>query len=276
MTSPRSVPRSGDVQGARQLADACGRAAEDAGGRLRSAYLMGLAHLLTGRPMAAGHTADLAPAQAAGATAPGTVMCRLARVLALTGQGFLDRAREEAESLRAECAALGEWGPAPTPTTSWRSSHCSRTVPRTRSRTPGRCWRASAISVTASAWHSAWTCWRRHSPPRAPPSPRRRPTRSARPCGVRSATPNAEHRSWALCASTTRAPSARRSATSGTRPCCCRARAADRTRYWPNFWGPPPRSGRPSPLTPTRRERKGGRQVVHPLPRYHSRLGSPA
>ncbi|WND33083.1 regulator [Streptomyces sp. BB1-1-1] len=99
----------GDVQSARHLADACGRAAEDADGRLRSAYLMGLAHLLTGRPMAAGHAADLALAQAAGVTAPGTVMCRLVRVFALTGQGFLDRAREEAESLRAECAALGEW-----------------------------------------------------------------------------------------------------------------------------------------------------------------------
>ncbi|MFI7349281.1 ATP-binding protein [Streptomyces sp. NPDC049936] len=102
----------GDIRAAVDLAEACGREAEqveDADGRLRAAYLVGLIHLLTGRPMAAGHTADLTLGRSAGVTTPGAMMCRLVRVFALTGQGFLDRAREEAESLRAHCVALGEW-----------------------------------------------------------------------------------------------------------------------------------------------------------------------
>lgn len=102
----------GDIRSASDLAEACRREAEqegDADGRLRAAYLAGLIHLLTGRPMAAGHTADAGLARAAGAVTPGAMMCRLVRVFALTGQGFLDRAREEAESLRADCVAIGEW-----------------------------------------------------------------------------------------------------------------------------------------------------------------------
>ncbi|MFE5598358.1 ATP-binding protein [Streptomyces coelicoflavus] len=102
----------GDTRAGGLLAEAGRREAEEAAdteGLLRSAYLAGLTHLLTGRPMAAGHTTDQALAQAPNALTQGTVMCRLVRVFALTGQGFLERARQEAESLRAECVALGEW-----------------------------------------------------------------------------------------------------------------------------------------------------------------------
>ncbi|MCZ4608998.1 hypothetical protein O3S80_35605, partial [Streptomyces sp. Lzd4kr] len=39
---------------------------------------------------------------------PGRLLCRTARVFALTGQGHLDRARADAEELRAECIRRGE------------------------------------------------------------------------------------------------------------------------------------------------------------------------
>ncbi|MFE5214757.1 MULTISPECIES: ATP-binding protein [unclassified Streptomyces] len=104
----------GDGAAARELAERCSWEADrcaDADGSLRAAYLLALIHLLDGRPMAAGHAVDLALGRATGSTdvTAATVLCRLARVFALTGQGFLGRARAGALELRADCAERGEW-----------------------------------------------------------------------------------------------------------------------------------------------------------------------
>jgi predicted ATPase len=98
----------------RALADLCRREAETRGdldGLLRSAYLMGLIHLLGGRPMAARHVVDLGLQQGGNAPreTPAHVLCRLVRIFALTAQGMLEQARQEAEELRRRSAARGEW-----------------------------------------------------------------------------------------------------------------------------------------------------------------------
>lgn len=84
---------------------------EDVGGTLRAAYLLGLTHLLLGRPMAARHEVETALRGAGGTafTSAGHIMCGLVRVFALTAEGLLDEARREAEELRRGCAARGEW-----------------------------------------------------------------------------------------------------------------------------------------------------------------------
>ncbi|MFE5893887.1 ATP-binding protein [Streptomyces sp. NPDC056462] len=105
---------SGDSGAARVLADSAVQEAaciNDADGVLRSAYLLSLIHLLAGQPQAAQDAVDVALMQSPRTphTAPGTVLCRIARVFALTGQGLLDRARAEAEDLLTECTAREEW-----------------------------------------------------------------------------------------------------------------------------------------------------------------------
>ncbi|MFJ7965192.1 ATP-binding protein [Streptomyces sp. NPDC096324] len=104
----------GEHEQAGQLAVFCrDRAAlqEDVGGTLHAAYLLGLTHLLQGRPMAARHETEGALRGAGGTafTSAGHVLCHLVRVFALTAEGLLDEARRAAEELRHGCVARGEW-----------------------------------------------------------------------------------------------------------------------------------------------------------------------
>ncbi|MET8856558.1 NB-ARC domain-containing protein [Streptomyces sp. NPDC004579] len=104
----------GEHEQAGQLAVFCrDRAAlqEDVGGTLHAAYLLGLTHLLQGRPMAARHETEGALRGAGGTafTSSGHVLCHLVRVFALTAEGLLDEARRAAEELRHGCVARGEW-----------------------------------------------------------------------------------------------------------------------------------------------------------------------
>ncbi|MFF2364441.1 ATP-binding protein [Streptomyces sp. NPDC058122] len=104
----------GEHEQAGQLAVFCrDRAAlqEDVGGTLHAAYLLGLTHLLQGRPMAARHETEgtLRGAGGTAFTSAGHVLCHLVRVFALTAEGLLDEARRAAEKLRHGCVARGEW-----------------------------------------------------------------------------------------------------------------------------------------------------------------------
>ncbi|WP_406257069.1 ATP-binding protein [Streptomyces chartreusis] len=103
----------GDSAGAHTLAELAARQVErgeDIDGMLRSAYLTSLIHLLAGLPRAAQGAVDAALARSPRTpkSEAGRLLCRTARVFALTGQGHLDRARADAEELRAECIGRGE------------------------------------------------------------------------------------------------------------------------------------------------------------------------
>lgn len=107
------VLRGEDATG-RALADLCRREAEaggDVDGILRSAYLLALIHLLGGRPTAARHVVDLGlqRGESVARETAAHVLCRLARVFALTAQGLLEQAGQEAEELRRRGAERGEW-----------------------------------------------------------------------------------------------------------------------------------------------------------------------
>ncbi|MFD3777664.1 ATP-binding protein [Streptomyces sp. NPDC058612] len=84
--------------------------ADDLRPALDAAYLLGLSHLLAGRPLAARIVADnVLEAFPASPFASGPrVRCHLVRVFALTGMGLFDDARAEAELLRSGCAERGE------------------------------------------------------------------------------------------------------------------------------------------------------------------------
>ncbi|MEV7511845.1 regulator [Streptomyces sp. NPDC091201] len=73
-----------------------------------AAYLQGLVLLLRGKPLTALHEADRVLSDAVAGSAAGA-RCRLLRVFGLTGSGFLEQARAEAEALRAESVAAGEY-----------------------------------------------------------------------------------------------------------------------------------------------------------------------
>ncbi|WP_328302793.1 NB-ARC domain-containing protein [Streptomyces sp. NBC_00435] len=82
----------------------------DAGPVLDAAYLLGLSHLLAGRPLAARIVSENALEAFPGEpfdSGP-RIRCHLVRVFALTGMGLLTDARQEAELLRAGCAERGE------------------------------------------------------------------------------------------------------------------------------------------------------------------------
>ncbi|WP_327169415.1 ATP-binding protein [Streptomyces subrutilus] len=78
---------------------------------LDAAYLLGLSHLLAGRPLAARIVADNAlEARPAPPFASGPrLRCHLVRVFAQTGMGLFDEARAEATALREGCAERGEY-----------------------------------------------------------------------------------------------------------------------------------------------------------------------
>ncbi|MGW0971318.1 ATP-binding protein [Streptomyces sp. NPDC002516] len=104
----------GEHEQAGQLAVFCRDRADvqdDVAGALDAAYLLGLTHLLLGRPMAARQEVERALRGAGGTafTSPGHILCHLVRVFALTAEGLLAEARREAEELRAGCVARGEW-----------------------------------------------------------------------------------------------------------------------------------------------------------------------
>ncbi|MFD5818635.1 ATP-binding protein [Streptomyces sp. NPDC127038] len=104
----------GEHEQAAQLAAFCRDRADvqdDVDGTLHAAYLLGLTHLLLGRPMAARQEVERALRDAGGTafTSAGHLLCRLVRVFALTGAGLLDEARREAEELRRGCVERGEW-----------------------------------------------------------------------------------------------------------------------------------------------------------------------
>ncbi|MEW2162773.1 regulator [Streptomyces sp. NPDC007084] len=104
----------GEHEPARQLAEYCRRRADlqdDLEGTLRATYLLGLAHLLQGRPMTARHRVDEALRGAGGTafTSAAHLQCHLVRVFALTAEGLLAEARWEARDLRNGCVERGEW-----------------------------------------------------------------------------------------------------------------------------------------------------------------------
>ncbi|MFD7551904.1 ATP-binding protein [Streptomyces sp. NPDC059578] len=104
----------GEHDKARMLGESCAREADrddDLEGRRSAAYLLGITHLLSGRPTAAEEVADRALATAPdGPFASASVLrCHLVRIFALTGGGELDRAAQEAERLRRGCVARGEY-----------------------------------------------------------------------------------------------------------------------------------------------------------------------
>ncbi|MET9700258.1 AAA family ATPase [Streptomyces sp. NPDC006529] len=77
---------------------------------LDAAYLLGLSHLMAGRPLAARVVAENALGAAPGTPfdSPARLRCHLVHVFALTGMGLFTDARAEAEVLRAGCAAREE------------------------------------------------------------------------------------------------------------------------------------------------------------------------
>ncbi|WP_413755443.1 ATP-binding protein [Streptomyces sp. MMBL 11-3] len=104
----------GEQEAAQRLALACERQAAAQGeseGTLLAAYLLGLVHLLEGRPMAARFVVDGALESVGGRPfdSAGRVQCRLVRIFALTGEGLRDAARREATELRRDCVERGEW-----------------------------------------------------------------------------------------------------------------------------------------------------------------------
>ncbi|MEU8777519.1 AAA family ATPase, partial [Streptomyces sp. NPDC048606] len=78
---------------------------------LDAAYLLGLSHLVAGRPLAArsmaDHVLETHPAEPFD-SAP-RMRCHLLRVFALTGMGLFGDARAEAEELRAGCVSRQEY-----------------------------------------------------------------------------------------------------------------------------------------------------------------------
>ncbi|MEV7415648.1 AAA family ATPase [Streptomyces sp. NPDC089919] len=77
---------------------------------LDAAYLLGLCHLVAGRPLAARIVTENAlEALPGGAfTSAARLRCHLARVFALTATGLRAEARSEAEALRSGCIEIGE------------------------------------------------------------------------------------------------------------------------------------------------------------------------
>ncbi|GAO07718.1 NB-ARC domain-containing protein [Streptomyces lydicamycinicus] len=106
------------LQGDLALADALGlecaraaRAFDDAEAVLAAGYLIGLTHLIAGRPMSAHTVAEqvLGPPPYDPFDSPGRLRCQLVQIFALTGLGELSRARAEATALRRGCVERGEY-----------------------------------------------------------------------------------------------------------------------------------------------------------------------
>ncbi|MGW1376793.1 ATP-binding protein [Streptomyces sp. NPDC002446] len=105
------------LQGDLPLADALGlecaqaaRAGDDAEEVLQAGHLIGLTHLMAGRPMSAHTVVEqvLGPPPDGPFDSPGRLRCHLVRIFALTCLGKLDEARAEATALRRGCVQRGE------------------------------------------------------------------------------------------------------------------------------------------------------------------------
>ncbi|MFG2141437.1 ATP-binding protein [Streptomyces sp. NPDC048650] len=104
----------GDLDTADELGRQCSRAARedgDAEGMLAAGYLVGLTHLMAGRPLAAHTVADhvLGPMPDMPFDSPARLRCHIIRIFALTGLGKFAEARAEATELRRGCVAHGEY-----------------------------------------------------------------------------------------------------------------------------------------------------------------------
>ncbi|MFI6638671.1 ATP-binding protein [Streptomyces sp. NPDC050504] len=104
----------GEHERAGELARRCeleASRARDTEGRLSAAYLLGITHLLSGRPLAAAAAADSALARSGGSPFESAALlrCLLLRVFALTALGLTDEAVELAGELRERCFARGEY-----------------------------------------------------------------------------------------------------------------------------------------------------------------------
>ncbi|WP_407285600.1 ATP-binding protein [Streptomyces sp. BP-8] len=105
------------LQGDLSLADALGaecadaaRAGDDEEEVLEAGYLIGLTHLMAGRPMSAYTVVEqvLGAPPTSPFDAPGRLRCHLVRIFALTNLGRLDEARAAATALRRGCVERGE------------------------------------------------------------------------------------------------------------------------------------------------------------------------
>ncbi|MFJ9413422.1 ATP-binding protein [Streptomyces sp. NPDC101227] len=104
----------GDLETADELGRQCSRAARedaDAEAMRAAGYLVGLTHLMAGRPLAAYTVADhvLGPMPDDPFDSAARLRCHIIRIFALTGLGRLAEARAEATELRRGCAAHGEY-----------------------------------------------------------------------------------------------------------------------------------------------------------------------
>lgn len=105
----------GEHERAGELARRCELEAtrgRDTEGRLSAAYLLGITHLLSGRPLAAAAAADGVLAGFGGGSpfaSAALLRCLLLRVFALTALGLCDEAVQVAGELRARCFARGEY-----------------------------------------------------------------------------------------------------------------------------------------------------------------------
>ncbi|WP_030411133.1 ATP-binding protein [Streptomyces sp. NRRL S-1448] len=109
-----AVLLQGDLPQADALGLQCARAAQtsgDAEAVLEAGYLIGLTHLMAGRPMSAHAVTDqvLGPPPDAPFDSPGRLRCHLVRIFALTGIGRLAEARTAATALRRGCVERGEY-----------------------------------------------------------------------------------------------------------------------------------------------------------------------
>ncbi|KUL38667.1 regulator [Streptomyces sp. NRRL F-4489] len=104
----------GELHTAEALGRQCARAAREAGDRdavLAAGYLIGLTHLMAGRPLTAHTVAGqvLGPPPDDPFDSAARLRCHLIRLFALTALGRLDEARETATALRLGCVRRGEY-----------------------------------------------------------------------------------------------------------------------------------------------------------------------
>ncbi|MEW1658614.1 MULTISPECIES: NB-ARC domain-containing protein [unclassified Streptomyces] len=109
-----AVLLQGELQTAEALGRQCARAAREAADQdamLGAGYLIGLTHLMAGRPLTAHTAADqvLGPPPDDPFGSPGQLRCHLVRLFALTALGRFDQARQVATTLRHGCVQRGEY-----------------------------------------------------------------------------------------------------------------------------------------------------------------------
>ncbi|MFF2807443.1 ATP-binding protein [Streptomyces sp. NPDC058000] len=109
-----AVLLQGELHTAETLGRECARAAREAGDRdatLAAGYLIGLTHLMAGRPLTAHTVAGqvLGPQPDDPFDSAGRLRCHLVRLFALTSLGRFHEARDVATALRHGCVERGEY-----------------------------------------------------------------------------------------------------------------------------------------------------------------------